>query len=90
MTEDEKLHKETRLLQKALTASKSKYDDVLLHPLVQLFLNLKWKRIHYLFWASILIHVSINSNSNYFERQKTFIVCFQSGDLACSLFNLYC
>lgn len=48
---------ETKLLAYSLQQSEQKRAAILLHPIVQVFLHLKWKKIRILFWISILYHV---------------------------------
>jgi hypothetical protein len=55
--EDSTLFMEPEILKFALRSSPSKYKELLVHPLVQLFLHYKWEKIRVLFWGSILFHV---------------------------------
>ncbi|CAL8141798.1 unnamed protein product [Orchesella dallaii] len=48
---------ETKLLSYCLQQSEQKRTAILLHPVVQTFLHLKWKKIRYLLWLSIFYHV---------------------------------
>lgn len=50
--------KETKLLYFSLPQTEQKRATVILHPIVQVFLFLKWKKIRPLIWLSILFHVS--------------------------------
>lgn len=48
---------ESYLLFHALKSSDQKCKDVLLHPLVKMFLYLKWIRLRYLLYVSMTFHV---------------------------------
>lgn len=55
---DAKFEMETKLLSYSLQQSEKKRTAILLHPIVQVFLHLKWKKIRILLWISILYHVN--------------------------------
>ncbi|CAG7709915.1 unnamed protein product [Allacma fusca] len=50
--------KELQLLSYALDDSPSSSREILTHPLVKLFLELKWRKIHYLFFVSMFFHIT--------------------------------
>ncbi|CAL8132940.1 unnamed protein product [Orchesella dallaii] len=52
-----KFHPETKWLYDCLGLSLKKQQVILMHPVVQLFLHLKWKKIRILLWLSILYHI---------------------------------
>ncbi|CAG7709912.1 unnamed protein product [Allacma fusca] len=52
------LSRETELLSYALDDSKNSSKEILSHPLVKIFLELKWRKIRFLFWFSMLFHVA--------------------------------
>ncbi|OXA51020.1 Transient receptor potential channel pyrexia [Folsomia candida] len=47
---------ESELLAYALKNSASRCKEILVHPLVRLFLHFKWNKVRPFFWASIVIH----------------------------------
>lgn len=52
-----KARKEMQLLTLILDCSSSARKKILTHPLIGIFLHLKWMRIKTIFWATILLHV---------------------------------
>lgn len=56
-----KARKEMQLLTLILDCSSSARKKILTHPLIAIFLYLKWKCVRTVFWLTILLHVSIIS-----------------------------
>jgi len=50
--------KEMHLLTLILECSSSARKKILMHPLIAIFLHLKWRRVRAVFWATIGLHVS--------------------------------
>lgn len=71
----EAFSKETELLSYILQANESKCKQVITHPLVQVFLHFKWKKMHLLYWISVLFHVRIyqSQESVYLETFSVII-----------------
>lgn len=66
VTEDLSIYtQETKLLSNCLHQSEHKRATTILHPIVQAFVFLKWRRIRILVWISILYHVSASSARNF-------------------------
>ncbi len=49
--------KETQLLTLILDANSTSRKKIMTHPLIAIFLYLKWRRVRPIFWAMILFHV---------------------------------
>jgi hypothetical protein len=52
-----KARKEMQLLTLILDCSSSARKKILTHPLIGIYLHLKWTKIKIIFWATILLHV---------------------------------
>jgi hypothetical protein len=51
---------EMKVLMHLLEKCKISGEQILTHPLVQIFLHLKWKRVRPFFWAYLVFYVSLN------------------------------
>lgn len=68
---------ETKYLHSILHAPKEIQQSLLLHPLIQIFIDIKWKKIQQLTWITIIFQVSLACSLRlaslpYFELLPTF------------------
>lgn len=56
---NQKARKEMQLLTLILDCSSSARKKILTHPLIAIFLYLKWRCVRTVFWLTILLHVRV-------------------------------